>query len=83
MITAGSGIWYFYGGTGESSLPITPIGQTSEIEQRFLDLSGQLAQLSFDMSVFSDPRLLSLVSLSIPITPEAEGRPDPFAPIGR
>jgi hypothetical protein len=75
------GYWYFFTGTPPSE-PLTASEPVSPAEQQFIDLSGKLSSISFDTSIFSDPRLLSLTNPATPIAPENKGRKDPFAPIG-
>lgn len=80
LVILGVLYWYFFGG---SSTPPPPVSETlpaSDAAQEFLDLAGELATVSFDPTIFSDPRFSSLVDISTAVIPEAEGRPDPFAP---
>ena len=56
---------------------------TSDAEAQFLNLSAQLAPLSFDKSVLIDPRFTGLIDLHTAVLPEVSGRRDPFAPFGR
>lgn len=73
--------WYFF--TGENDVPISATPAPGPAEERFLTLAGELSPISFDTSIFTDPRFLALVDLATPITPEIPGRADPFAPLGR
>lgn len=52
------------------------------VGQDILILSDQLQAINIDSSVFSSPLFTSLVDISQPITPEPQGRPNPFAQIG-
>ena len=59
----------------------TSAGPTTEAEQNFINLTAELNPISFDTSIFSDPRFTTLVDLHTVIVPEPVGRTDPFAPI--
>ncbi len=56
---------------------------TSPEEIAFVNLASQLEPLSFDTSIFSDPRFTSLIDIHTVILPETSGRRDPFAPLGK
>ncbi|MBA3788910.1 hypothetical protein H0X32_00755 [Patescibacteria group bacterium] len=56
-------------------------GATSAAEVTFLNLSSQLQPISFDTTIFTDPRFMALVDIHTAILPETSGRKDPFAPI--
>ncbi len=58
-------------------------GPASESEANFIMLASQLDSITFDTRVLSDRKFLSLVDIHTAILPEAQGRRDPFAPIGR
>lgn len=72
---------YVYFFTGTPDAPITASAPASIDAQQFLNLAGELQPVSFDTTLFADPRFASLVDLTVPITPESKGRVDPFAPI--
>jgi hypothetical protein len=55
-------------------------GPTSDAQATFLDLASQIDLVTFDTSIFSDPRFMSLVDISVAVIPEAQGRSDPFSP---
>lgn len=55
----------------------------NDAEAQFVTLSAQLVPLSFDTSILTDSRFTSLIDLHTIVLPEAIGRRDPFAPIGR
>lgn len=44
-------------------------------------LLNQVEALRIDTTFFNDPAYKSLVDYSVAITPEAVGRPNPFAPV--
>ncbi len=53
----------------------------SPAELYFVNLSGELDDISFDTTVLTDPRFNALTDIRTAILPETSGRPDPFAPI--
>ena len=55
----------------------------NDAEAQFVTLSAQLVPLSFDTTILTDSRFTSLIDLHTIVLPEAIGRRDPFAPIGR
>jgi hypothetical protein len=56
-------------------------GGGSPAELYFVNLSGELDDISFDMTVLNDARFNALTDIRTAILPETVGRPDPFAPI--
>lgn len=81
LAIAAGAYWYFFAGTGNEQ-PLSATAESgSPAQARFEALASELLPLSFDTSIFSDARFLSLVDLSTPITPETPGRLDPFAPL--
>lgn len=52
---------------------------STEAEAIFINLASQINSISFDTSLFNDPRFASLVDIRVAIIPEAAGRKDPFA----
>jgi hypothetical protein len=81
LVVIGGLYWYFFGGSAAPEPPLSATAPASDAAQQFLDLAGELAAVSFNTSIFSDPRFNSLVDISTTVIPEAQGRPDPFAPI--
>lgn len=75
------GYYYFSSGSGGTT-PLSASAPGSVAEEQFIALVSQLGSVSFDTSIFSDPRFIALVDLATPLAPEASGRTDPFAPIG-
>lgn len=72
--------WYFFANqSNEAPLTVTD-GQMST-EAEFQSLVQQLQPISFDTKIFSDSRFMSLVDITTPITPETQGRLDPFSPL--
>jgi hypothetical protein len=80
VIALGSAYIYFFTGPA-SQPPLDASTANNAAEQQFLNLAAELQPISFDTSLFSDPRFANLVDLTVPITPEPQGRTDPFAPI--
>ena len=80
LFIAAGAYWYFFSGTKEEPSLIPSVAESSA-EQKFQLLVSQLQPISFNTALFSDPRFMSLVNLATPITPEASGRLDPFAPV--
>lgn len=81
LIVAAGAYWYFFTGTGnQPPLTATTVPE-NQAQTRFQALVSELQPISFDTDIFSDPRFLSLVDLTTPITPESAGRLDPFASI--
>jgi hypothetical protein len=80
LIVAAGAYWYFFTGTGTAP-PLTTNTTQNVSEAQFQTLVTELSPITFDTSIFSDPRFTSLVDLATPITPEQVGRTDPFAPV--
>ena len=71
--------WYFFAGV---SAPDSALSTSAPLGTGPLaTLTSELANVSFDTSLFSDPRFASLKDISIPVMPEPTGRTDPFAPL--
>lgn len=81
LVLALGGYWFF--GTGGADLPLSAAEPIDPAEQEFITLSQRLESISFDVSIFADPRFNVLVNLATPIHPEIVGRIDPFAPLGK
>lgn len=73
--------WYFFTGSSAEEKPLSSSSavQENSAQVQFRALVTKLQQLSFDTSIFADPRFNALVDLTTPIAPESAGRPDPFA----
>ena len=69
--------------TPSSDAPVSSTVVTSDAQAQFVNLSAQLVPLTFDTSILTDPRFTSLIDLHTAILPEAIGRRDPFAPLGK
>ncbi|MGH7175120.1 MAG: hypothetical protein ACREGR_02040 [Minisyncoccia bacterium] len=76
--------WFFFSSPATPTLPLSITGAaTAGKSAQFLILAGELTAVSFDTSIFSDPRFTTLVDISTTVTPEPQGKSDPFAPIAR
>lgn len=72
--------WYFF--TGKETEPsLTTSIEENEAQMQFQILVSQLRPISFDTSIFSEPRFMALIDLATPVASEPTGRLDPFAPI--
>ncbi|HVW71625.1 MAG TPA: hypothetical protein VHB93_00545 [Candidatus Paceibacterota bacterium] len=67
--------------SGSPSADLTSGAPTSPDEMYFVNLSGELSDISFDTTVLQDPRFMALTDIRTAVLPEQTGRPDPFAPI--
>lgn len=79
LIVAAGAYWYFFTDTGNEP-PLSASDTTNQAQMQFESLVGQLP-ISFDTSIFSNPRFMALVNITTDISPEVTGRIDPFAPV--
>lgn len=78
----GGGVYWYISSKDAVPEPALSTGASVNTAQvRFQTLLNQLTPITFDTSIFSDPRFNSLVDITTPVTPEPAGRPDPFAPV--
>jgi hypothetical protein len=80
LVVAGAAYWYFFTGTGNQA-PLTADVEQTAAQSQVKSLVSQLQSIKFDTTIFEDPSFIALVDLRTPVTHEAAGRPDPFAPI--
>lgn len=66
----------------ESSEVSVSLSETETASQDILSLVDKMSRMSIDSSVFSSQLFVKLIDFSAIPTPEAVGRPNPFAPIG-
>ena len=78
LIIAAGGYWYFFGQSGNDA-PLTTSMGVDATQTQFQVLVSQLKSISFDSSIFSDPKFTALVDLSTAVSYEPSGRSDPFA----
>lgn len=83
IVGGGLGYYFFFFNSGTGSTLTTTAGTASDAELSFITLVGKLDPIVFDTSVLSDPRFTSRENIRTAIVPEAAGRKDPFAPIGK
>ena len=81
VVVLGLGYVLFFSGSSAPPLSSTTIAGNAA-EQKFASLVTELAPITFDTKIFSDPRFAALVDMTTPVTPEPTGRTDPFAPLG-
>lgn len=73
---------YYYGFYNkDTGSAVIPVGPASEAELDFVNLAGQIDSITFDTSIFSDSRFISLTDIRTTVVPETAGRRDPFAPL--
>lgn len=75
--------FFYFRGSPAPLPPLSVSAPAAAREQQFIQLTQSLNTISFDQGIFSDSRLLALTSIAYPITEEATGRLDPFAPLPR
>lgn len=73
--------YFLFSGTSDTVAPADLSGQ-EVLGGDILVLASQVENISIDQSVFSSPIFLSLVDYEIPLSPELQGRANPFAAIG-
>jgi hypothetical protein len=70
-----------FNGTPDTSTT-TPKSTVGTAGQDVLALVEKLRTISIDQKIFTSPLLNNLKDFSVPITPEQQGRQNPFASIG-
>ena len=83
IVAGGLGYYFFFFNSDTNAALTTNGGRASDAELTFITLVSKLDPIVFDTSVLSDPRFMSRQDIRTAIVPEAAGRRDPFAPIGR
>lgn len=81
LLLAAGAYWYFFTGTGNQPPLSTNNVPVSQAQAKFETLVSELQPISFNTSIFSDPRFNALVDITTTVSPEPSGRPDPLAPI--
>lgn len=82
LIIAAGAYWYFFSGSGTDT-PLTASQAPSEAQLHFETLISELQPITFDLTIFNDPRFTALSNISTPVSPEPAGRADPFSALGR
>jgi len=80
LVLAAGAYWYLSSRTGNQP-PLTETVSENSAQTQFQALVSELQPISFDTTIFSDPKFTSLVDLTTPVAPEPAGRIDPFAPV--
>lgn len=83
IVGGGLGYYFFFFNSDTGPAVTTTTGTASDAELSFITLVSKLDPIVFDTSVLSDARFTSRENIRTAIVPEASGRKDPFAPIGR
>ena len=85
VIVAGGLGYYFFFFNSNTNAAVSAVngGAASDAELSFITLVSKLDPIVFDTTVLSDPRFMARQDIRTAIVPEAAGRKDPFAPIGR
>ena len=84
VLTVGFAGYYFYAQQASSD----PMADDFALQEMlastevFIVRSQELDQMSFDLTVFEDPRFRTLRSFSNPVQEQPVGRTDPFASVG-
>ncbi len=71
----------FFNSNSNTSAVSNGSAPASAAEVAFLNLASKTGPITFDTSIFSDPRFTSLVDIHTVIIPEPQGRTDPFASV--
>lgn len=82
IVLAAIGYTLMQGGS-EDDVILTDDGAATASEANFITLASELDAIRFDTTVLSDPRFIGLADIHTAITPEPQGRADPFGPLGR
>ncbi len=83
VIIAVIGIGYdIFANSSSSPAPTADTSTTAPVGQDILALVEKLKVISIDPSIFSSSLFTSLKDSETPLTPETEGRADPFSLIG-
>lgn len=83
IVAGGLGYYFFFFNSSSGAALTTTAGTASDAELSFITLVSKLDPIVFDTTVLSDPRFTTRQDIRTAIVPEASGRKDPFAPIGR
>jgi xanthine/uracil permease len=81
ILVAGVAAYIFFFGKKPVDTVTSSSGPTTAAETTFINLTSQIDPVSFDTSIFTDPRFMSLQDIRVTVIPEASGRKDPFAPL--
>lgn len=72
-------VYYYFFYNKDTGGAVVATAPASQAELDFVNLAGQIDSISFDQTIFSDPRFMRLVDIHTVVVPEPTGRRDPFA----
>jgi flagellar basal body-associated protein FliL len=81
VLLVGAYLVFFNTSSSSSDVLTSNSAPASAAEVTFLNLATQLEPITFDTSILTDSRFTSLIDTRTSITPVAQGRRDPFAPV--
>ena len=82
IVLLGAAYFIFFNHANDATTAVEATGgPASTAEVTFLNLVGKINPITFDTTIFTDPRFAALVDIHTVILPEASGRKDPFAPV--
>lgn len=77
-------VYFFFFRSAEVEMVLDEFGnpvQAQVVGQDLIDLLHELESVKLDDAIFSSPALQNLVDLSIILTPQPQGRENPFSPL--
>ena len=76
--------WYLGKNSSDTSSSLTLDAQTTDsADAKYIyTILQQMAQVTLDDSIFSNPNFQNLKDNTVSLSPQASGRSNPFAPIG-
>lgn len=81
IVIIGAAAYYMTKDGGSAPVVTEADAPSSETEATFLGFSSELESVTFDASIFSDPRFMALTDIRTNVVEESKGRRDPFAPL--
>ncbi len=82
IVALGAGVYYTFFNGDTSNATITASGNpSSPSEATFLGFASELDAVTFNPSIFADPRFMNLKDIHTAVVSELSGRRDPFAPL--
>lgn len=76
-----AGIYYGFFNGEKGAIVTSSAEPSSTSEATFLGFAGELETVTFDSTIFSDPRFTNLKDIHTTVVDEAAGRRDPFGPL--
>lgn len=80
----GFALYFFFFRSTEVAIVLDEFGnpvQAQVVGQDLIDLLSELQSVKLDDSLFASPAFLGLVDSSVLLSPQPQGRENPFAPI--